>query len=780
MNASPEQPSGMVGRATLRVEDRPLLTGTATFLDDVRLPGDVLHVVYVRSTIAHGIIKEIRSEHAAAMEGVVGVFTREDLGDVPDLVTPVANASKPPRPILPHERVRYVGEPIAAVVATSRYIAEDAAGQVDVDIEPLPVVSHIADALDPAKPILHESEEITSNVLFDRLIEVGDPDGAFDEAAHVVERVFRHPRVVPSPMEGRGAAAYVDDGEVVLWSSTQFPHALMECVRDLFGFRVRVKCPDIGGGFGLKSVVSPEELVVAWLAVKLDRSVKWVEDRAENLIASAHARDFEVKVRAAADANGNLLAIELDSLGNGGAYSVFPITHVLETAGVLAMTPGPYRLSNYRARGRAVTTNTCPAGPYRGVGLPVANLIHERIMDILAKEVGISAVEIRRRNLITPEELPYTTVTDQKYDCGNYPAALEAAAEMLRVDDFAAEQAAARDDGKILGLGISTYVEWTGNNSKLFKQRGMTAMKGWDSCQLSLGQDGRAKIWTSSPSIGQGSATTYSQVLADASGLDYDDIDVIQSDTGSGEVDGTGTGSSRSASVTSGAIVKAGEELKGRLLEDAAALLDVPVDRLQIRSGLVFVVDDPTVSESVRSLAAKAPEGRFTLGRTYEAETVLYSYATHACRVEVDPETGFVKILDWVVAEDCGRVINPLVVEGQTKGAIAQGIAGALYESFQYDSEGQPLAGSFMDYLIPTASELTNVTVRHLPVPAPDGIIGAKGVGEGGTIAAGACLANAVTNALESEFNELPLHPEALQKQAQMLLSRPSRAEAVS
>lgn len=775
-----ERPTGMVGRRTLRIEDRPLLTGKATFIDDVQLPDEPLHVVFVRSNLAHGNIKSIRTEYAEAIDGVVGIFTREHLGDIPDLVTPVANASKPPRSILPRERVRFVGEPIAAVVATSRYIAEDAAGQVDVEIEPLPVVSDLHDALDPTKPVLHESDEITSNVLFDRLIEVGDPDGAFEKAAHVVERTFRHPRVVPSPMEGRGAAAYVEDGELVLWASTQFPHALMECVRDIFGFDVRVKCPDIGGGFGLKSVVSPEELVVSWLAVELDRSVKWVEDRAENLTASAHARDFEVKVRAAADADGTLLAIELDSLGNGGAYSVFPITHVLETAGVLSMTPGPYRLSNYRARGRAVCTNTCPAGPYRGVGLPVSALIHERLMDIFAGLVGIGPVEIRHRNLISQDDLPYTTVTGQDYDCGDYPAALDAAAEMLRVDDFAAEQAEARANGKILGLGLASYVEWTGNNSKLFKQRGMTALKGWDSCQLSLGQDGRVSMWTSSPSIGQGSATTYAQVLADASGIDFDHIDVIQSDTGSGDVDGTGTGSSRSASVTSGAIVMAGGELKDRLLEDAAELLDIPVDRLQIRAGKVFDVEDESASETVSSLAAKATEGRYTLGRTYEADRVLYSYATHGCRVEIDAETGFVKVLDYVVAEDCGLVINPLVVEGQTKGAVAQGIAAALYESFQYDADGQPLAGSFMDYLMPTASEMTNIRLEHLPIHAEHGILGAKGVGEGGTIPAGVCIANAVSNALGSEFNDLPLHPETVQRHAQEFTKQRSEAKVAS
>lgn len=401
-------------------------------------------------------------------------------------------------------------------------------------------------------------------------------------------------------------------------------------------------------------------------------------------------------------------------------------------------------------------------------------------MDIFAGLVGIGPVEIRHRNLISQDDLPYTTVTGQDYDCGDYPAALDAAAEMLRVDDFAAEQAEARANGKILGLGLASYVEWTGNNSKLFKQRGMTALKGWDSCQLSLGQDGRVSMWTSSPSIGQGSATTYAQVLADASGIDFDHIDVIQSDTGSGDVDGTGTGSSRSASVTSGAIVMAGGELKDRLLEDAAELLDIPVDRLQIRAGKVFDVEDESASETVSSLAAKATEGRYTLGRTYEADRVLYSYATHGCRVEIDAETGFVKVLDYVVAEDCGLVINPLVVEGQTKGAVAQGIAAALYESFQYDADGQPLAGSFMDYLMPTASEMTNIRLEHLPIHAEHGILGAKGVGEGGTIPAGVCIANAVSNALGSEFNDLPLHPETVQRHAQEFTKQRSEAKVAS
>jgi carbon-monoxide dehydrogenase large subunit len=764
------QTSDMVGRTVRRVEDRNLLSGTATFLDDVPLP-DALHVAYVRSQLAHGIVTSVRADDARATAGVVGVFTGADLVDIAPLITPVANAINPPRPLLASERVRYVGEPIAVVVATSPYIAEDAAALVDIDIDPLPVIRSLSDAVDPTRPVLHATPEVDTNVLFDRTLEVGDPDSAFSRASHIVERVFKHPRLVPAPMETRGAAAYLEDGELVLWASTQFPHALKEVVATLLGHeRVRVKCPDIGGGFGLKSVSSPEEILVAWLALELGQPVKWVEDRSENLIASAHARHMEVTVRAAADDRGTLLALDIDVLGDAGAYSVYPITHVLETAGVMSMTPGPYRLENYRARGRAVATNTCPAGPYRGVGLPVSTLVHERIMDILAGEVGITPTEVRRRNLITSRELPYMTVTGQNYDSGDYPAALAMAAEMIGYQDFEAEQQVARASGELVGVGFASYVEWTGNNSTLFKQRGMSAMKGWDSCQLSLGRDGRVSVWTSSPSIGQGTATTYAQVLADATGIDFADIDVIQSDTGSGDVDGTGTGSSRSANVTSGAIVRAGAELKKRLLDDAESRLEASRHDLVI-AGSVIRVDGTDVSMSVTTLAADAEEGRYALGRTHEADDVLFAYATHACRVVIDPDTGEVRILDYVVAEDCGRVINPMVVEGQTRGAVAQGIAAALYESFQYDAEAQPQTGSFMDYLIPTAAELPNVRIHHLEIPAPLGVLGAKGMGEGGTVAAGAVVANAVSNALGAEYNSLPLRPETLQARARELLS---------
>lgn len=767
--------AGLVGQSILRVEDRALLTGAATFLDDVKLPGEVLHVAYVRSTLAHGIIKKICSERAETINGVLGVFTHQDLADVPDLVTPVANACMPPRPILPCERVRYVGEPIAAVVAVSRYIAEDAAAQVEVEIEPLPSVSDIADALDPEKPVLHLSAEITSNVIFERKIDVGDVDEAFQNASHIIERGFTHPRVSPSPMEGRGAAAYVEeDGQVVLWVSTQTPQTVKEVISDLFGLRVRVLCPDIGGGFGLKAVSIPEELLVAWLASELGRAVKWVEDRSEGLLASGHARDFEVKARAAADSDGNLLAIELDVMGNAGAYSLYPVTHTLETGGVLAMTPGPYRLSNYRARGRALATNTCPAGPYRGVGLPVSTLVHERLMDILAKEVGISPVEIRRRNLITSDELPYTTVTDQAYDFGDYPAALETAVKLLGYDEFVMEQASARKNGRILGIGLATYVEWTGTTPKLFQQRGMTAMKGYDSCQLRLGRDGVLQAWTSCPSIGQGTATAYAQILADASGVDFRDIQVLQSDTGSGGADGLGTGNARSAGVTAGAIVKAGRELKARILEDAEATLHVSQEELDLRAGLVTALDGSGKFISLPDLAAASPDGRYAVNATYAADRVMYSYGTHGCKVEVDPATGQVRILDYIVAEDCGRVINPMLADGQTRGGVAQGMAAALYESFDYDSDGQPLGASFMDYLIPTASEMFRTKVHHLSMHVPHSIIGAKGAGEGGTIGAGACVANAVSNALETECNRLPMHPEALYLQAQSLLKQPS------
>jgi carbon-monoxide dehydrogenase large subunit len=756
----------LIGRAMPRVEDRALLTGRASFVDDVDLPG-ALHAVFVRSDVAHGVLREVRVDAARGAPGVVVVVTAADLAGIPDIVTPLEESIfSPPRPLLARERVRFVGEPVAIVVATSRYAGEDAAALVDVDVEPLPAVNDLAGALVDAAPALHEQSG-AGNVVFERRLENGDPDEAFASAPVIVERTFRHPRSTASPMEPCGAAAYPEDGGVAIWCSTQGPHNLRRIVTELFGIeRVRVRCPDIGGGFGLKGVNYPEEILVGWLALRLQRPVKWVEDRVENLISSTHSRDMEVRVRAAADADGLLQALDVDVTCDTGAYGVYPQGHILEALGVAAMSPGPYRVRNFRGRARSIATNKCPSGPYRGVGLPVATFVHERLMDVLAAEIGVDRAELRRRNFVGADEMPYTTITHQRYDSGDYRAALDAALELIRYDELEEDRRRERERGRLLGLGLSCYVEWTGVNSKMFKARGMTGVNGFDGCHVELDREGTLSVWTTLPAIGQGTATTFAQTATDVIGIDFADIRVRQSDTEKGGIDGTGTFASRSTILGAGAIHVAGTELRRRLLEDASEHFEVAVEDLEISAGRIAVSGSPRHTVSVAELARKAEPERYRVSGQFDSEHVLFPYATHACRVSIDPATGELAIVDYVVAEDIGRVVNHPIAEGQTHGAVAQGIGGAVYEAQRYDDAGQPQTASFMDYLIPSAPEVPHFRIRHLEMPTPDSMFGSKGVGEGGTIAPSGALANAVSDALGVECNTLPLTPERLQRLA--------------
>ena len=407
-----------------------------------------------------------------------------------------------------------------------------------------------------------------------------------------------------------------------------------------------------------------------------------------------------------------------------------------------------------------MATNKCPEGAYRGVGMVVSAFVHERIMDLLAAELGLDRAEIRRRNFISSEEMPYTTVTHQRYDSGDYARALDTAVEAIDYDSFPEQQERARREGRLLGLGISSYVEFTAVNSGVFQGRGMLGIAGYDGAHVALGEDGSATVWTTLPAIGQGVDTTFAQLVAGQLGLDLSAVRVERADTGVGGLDGTGSFVSRSAVAGGGAIEKVTTELRARLLDDAGEKLEAASDDLEIVAGSVRVVGSPSRSVAVGELVSENPE-RFRESGQFDPPQVPYPYATHACRVEVDPETGAVTIDHYVVVEDCGRVINPIIVEGQIHGAVAQGLGGTLYESFIYDMEnGEPKTGSLMDYLVPGATEVPAMELHHLEIPAPESPNGVKGVGEGGTLAPPAAIANAVSNALGVEMNELPLTPE--------------------
>jgi carbon-monoxide dehydrogenase large subunit len=750
----------LLGQPLPRVEDRRLLTGGAEFVDDIRLPG-ALEVAFLRSPVAHGEIVRLDASRARVLEGVRAVVTGRELPLGP-LHPPLDNpdAYSPPRPLLASDVVRFVGEPIAVVVAASRYVAEDALEEIELEIEPREALADTGRALEDGAPRLHDHP---TNVIFDHRVEGGDVERAFVEADVVVERVFRNPRYCATPIEPRGALAIPEGDGVCLWSSTQAPYRVryaLSTVLRLPPELCRVRCPDVGGGFGQKAHVYPEEILVAWLARELCLPVKWIEDRSENLLAASHARDQEVRVRAAASANGRLLAVDADVVCDTGAYGVFPQGHLLEPAGTPGMIPGPYKLESYRARGRAVTTNKAPEGAYRGVGLPVSAFVHERLMDILAGEAGLDRAEIRRRNFVPPDEFPYTSVTHHRYDSGRYADALDAALEAIGYESFAREQEAARADGRLLGLGISSYVEFTGINSKVFARRGVVGIPGYDGAHVTLGSDGTARLWTTLPSMGQGLSTTFAQLVAEELGLRFEDVVVARPDTSVGGLEGTGTFASRSAIAGGGAIRAACAVVRERLLEDAAGRLEVAAADLEIVEGSVRVVGASERALGVADLAAAAGEGRYEASERFDPPEICYPYATHACVVEVDAETGRVELLRYVVAEDCGTVINPLVVEGQTHGATAQGIGGTLYEAISYDEDGNLVNASLMDYLVPTAAEIPDFDVRHLETPSPDSPYGVKGAGEGGTLAPPGAIANAVSNALAVELNDLPLTPE--------------------
>lgn len=751
-----------IGRRTPRVEDAALLAGAGSFLDDLS-PAGTLHMSFVRSEHAHARIGQVDTSRARRAAGVELVVASADMGVAP-IVPQLARAGarRIERPVLAGDRVRFAGEAVAAVVASTRYVAEDAAELVRIDYEPLAAVSSIDAALDENAPDLTDGG---GNVLFREQHESGPVDAGFRAAAVVVEREFHNPRYNAVPIEPRGVVAVPGADGLVVWSSTQIPHILEEALASLLGseHRITVRCPDIGGGFGQKAHVFPEEVVVAWAALRLGRPVKWVEDRSENLLASAHSREQVVRARAATDADGRILALEAEVYCDVGAYGIYPWGQVLEALGTPAILPGPYDVTAYRYATHAIATNKAPQGAYRGVGLPVATFVHERLLDVVARELGVDRAEVRRVNFIPPDRFPYRTATGLRYDSGDYRAALDLALGDIGYEQFPERRREAAEHGRRLGLGFACYVEWTGTNSQTYRTRGMSNVLGYDAGRVVVNLDGSVSVWTSCPAIGQGVGTTFAQIVAEKLGVPFETVRTELVDTARSPR-GSGSFASRSAISAGGALISVASELRRRVLEVAARALEASPADVVIDDGRIGVRGSPSAVLSLAEVAALAEPGTLDLGEPYDPEHTAYPYATHVCVVEVDEATGALRILRYVVAEDCGPEINPIVVEGQVHGATAQGIGGALYEAMRFSRDGQPLTTSFMDYLIPTSCELPGLTVHHLETPAPDLRGGFKGVGEGGTLAPPGALANAVADALDIEVNELPISAEFIQR----------------
>jgi carbon-monoxide dehydrogenase large subunit len=757
-----------VGQPVRRREDPRLLAGHGRYVDDVTLPG-MLHAAFVRSPVARGTIRGIDTSAAQALAGVVAVFTAADLNEPgrPFWKTMIGPVGGPPHRLLAEDDVRFTGDVVALVVAETRYLAEDGAELVDVDIDPLPPV------LDPASaavkgdeaggaPLVHP--ELGTNVA-DELPEMPRPDvdEVFASAAHVITETFEQHRYLPVPMETRGLVASWDrwSDRLELVISGQGVHEVRLFYSRYFGIpedRIRVVMGDVGGSFGQKVFPVNDEIAVVAAARRLGRPVKWIEDRHENLVAGGHARDQSMRVSFALDADGTVLAARTHLVENVGAFPGSGSGSMLLAA--MVVFTGPYRIGAYAGTGQAFYTNTCSRCAYRGPWM-IETTAREQMMDVAAAELGIDPLELRRRNVIQPGDLPFTTALGITYDKISPAQTLEQAAELIGYDEFRAFQQRARAEGRLVGIGMSVYIE----------PLGAPGILATEAATIRIEPSGTVNVLMGTGSHGQSLETTIIQVVADHLGAALDDVHLIQGDTAVTPY-GPGTAGSRSASIASGAAVQASVSMRERVLAIAAAMLEANPADLTMADSRISVAGDPDTGLPLKEVAAAAylnpaslPPGTpagLEVSERYQAPMINFSNAAHACTVEVDPATGVVRILRYVVSEDCGTMINPMVVEGQIAGGVVQGIGGVFYEHMIYDPEGNPLPTTFLDYLLPTAAEVPELEYGHVvtPGPTPGGY---KGMGEGGAIASPAALANAVRDALAplgARVTAQPLTPD--------------------
>jgi carbon-monoxide dehydrogenase large subunit len=740
-----------VGQRVARREDARFLTGRGVYVDDIPLPG-MLHAAFVRSDIARGRIVSVDTADAAAVPGVVAVLTAADLGH---LVHDHKVDDEPPgheRPfrLLADGDVRCVGEAIAIVIADSRYHAEDAVDAVVVDIDILEPLVDPLRALDADAPIVHPTT-MESNLYNDV---PGADNPAFDEvlaaAPVVLTETFRQHRYSTVPMETRGIIAAWDAvrEELTVWISTQGPHGVrnqLARVLDIDDRQVHVIMPDVGGAFGLKMQPSPEELAVVVVAKLLGRPVKWIQDRRENLVADEQAREDMATVTMAADQDGTLLGTKVEFLEVAGA---FPSAGGSAAVFTTILFPGPYRIPAYAASAKTVLTNTSGRGAYRGPWM-FETVAREQMIDCVARQLGIDPLELRRRNVIREEDLPYAMPSGMVYDQLTADATLEQAAEMIGYDGLREQQQAWRAEGRLIGIGTSLVAEPTSMSFGFMST---------DAATVRIGTNGKVDVAHTGASHGQGLETTVAQVVADELGVDFDHVRVVQGDTDA-TPSGPGTGGSRSAVILGGAVRLAAREVRERMLAIVAHELEAAPEDFVITDGRIHVAGTPTRGMTITEVAHRAysqpaslppdtPLGLEAHVRYAPENFVTWSNACHMCLCEIDPATGAVEILRYVVSEDCGVMINPNVVEGQIAGGVVQGIGGVLYEHMPYDEAGNPLAGTFVDYLLPTAAEVPEIEYGHIETPAPTNPGGHKGMGEGGAIGAPPAVINAIADAL--------------------------------
>jgi carbon-monoxide dehydrogenase large subunit len=768
----------IIGARVKRTEDPRMLKGLGAYVDD-RQPQRVLHVAFRRSDHSHARIRAIDCSAALAAPGVVAVLTAEDLeGLVKPLLATSRMAGYYATPILPLARgkVRYVGEPVVGTLAESRYQAEDAQRLIAIAFEPLPVVSDPEHAARRDAPMLHE--QAGTNVLLHREFKRGDADAAMESAPVRVKGRFRMHRKTAVAIEPRACLAEYEAGReaLTLYSTTQVPGIIRDALAsalDMPGHRLRVVAPDVGGGFGVKGSLYPEEIFVCAAARRLRRTVKWTSDRIEDLMSTNQAFDEIVDAELGFDADGHAIALRADVIGDVGAYSVYPWTAALEPVQVVSFLPGPYRIQHYRGRVQGVATCKAPTGPYRGVGRPIATFVMERLMDMAAARIGVDPKEIRLRNLVGADEFPYKVASGIVWDKSGFQECLNAACGAIGYDSLRATQAQARAAGRWFGIGMACYAELTGIGSRISVAPGMPINTGTETCLIRIDSTGAVTASFGIASHGQGLETTLAQIVAGHLGARLDDIRIVQGDS-SAVAGGSGTYASRSMVLAGGAATLAAQSVREKLFNAASHLLEAAPADLVAQDGKVSVAGTDrsvTFREIARAVYSEMgrmpPEAREELAatKTYDPVFGTTSSATHIATLEIDPETYEIRLDRYVVAEDCGRLVNPLIVEGQVHGGAAQGVGAALYEEVVYDDRGQIQTASLADYLVPSACEIPEMKVVHLETESPTTLGGFRGMGEGGTIGAPAAVANAVADALSPlriEIKELPMTPERL------------------
>ena len=757
-----------IGAPIKRRDDPRLIQGLAHYVDDFNPPG-TLHMALARSPYGKANIRSVDVSKAAAADGVVAVYTYEEtkgIGPVP-VGGLVPDAKVPVQPILADKQVLFAGEPVVAVIAETRYGASDAAALVEIDYEPLDAVVDLEAALEAGSPKVHDDYE--SNEAFKWGIAGGDVEAGMAEADVIVKEKMTNARVAPLALEPRGVLAHYLPGEdkMTLWTSTQVPHKVRTLVAGQIGMpenRMRVIAPEVGGGFGSKLNIYREEALAAFVSRELGVPIKWVESRSENFLTTIHGRGQVGEIEMGLKNDGTITAFRYNVLADCGAYYQLLTVAIFTLTGL--MLPGPYKIANIEMNATGVFTNKVATDAYRGAGRPEATYILERMMDIAANELGMDPVEIRRKNFPDKSEFPFSTSAGLSYDSGDYHLALDRALEAADYPAMRAQQEEARKDGRYLGIGFSTYVEICGMGPSA-----ALGGQGWESARVRVEPTGKATVFSGASPHGQGQQTSFAQIVADGLGIDANDVTVVHGDTDVVPY-GVGTFGSRGTVVGGSAVVYARDKVRAKMAKFAAMEFEADANDIEFEDGKVFVRSAPEKSAGFADVAMMAysaialpedTEPGLEETHFFEPSNFTFPFGTHIVLAEVDPETGDVEILRYVAVDDVGNMINPLLVHGQIHGGIAQGTGQALEEEMLYGEGGQPLNASFMHYALPKANRLPRFELLHTTTPTDVNPLGAKGVGEAGTIGSTPAVVNAVLDAL-SPFGithiDMPLRPE--------------------